>query len=217
MSESADALRTQTGDVARSLDAIAKIEKGIKKARDAQGHQDCHDTGCGGCGDGAEITFGYNDLVLPGAQPEFGKQTMELARSQPFGEVKVNGDMDGGFGRLTDGLDAQTRRIAMFCRAIRLILGPPPWRLNRVTTVRDPWPIMPERLINERIGITVYKGEAAFSWKGIKGHQSIAASSLPPCLPSQSIRRSPLCWSRSDCTRLTTSTDSRHQRPVVSG
>lgn len=175
---SADALRTQTGDVARSLDAIAKIEKGIKKARDAQATKTATTQVVAGVAMGPEITFGYNDLVLPGAQPEFGKQTMELAGLNPFGEVKVNGDMDGGFGQLTDGLDAQTRRIAMFS----VEYSSDPWTAavasqqgyDRARSLAD----YAERLINERIGMTVYKGEAPFGWKGIKDIKSIAASGL---------------------------------------
>lgn len=173
-----DGLRTQTGDVARSLDAIAKIEKGIKRSRDAQATKNATTQVVAGVAMGPEITFGYNDLVLPGAQPEFGKQTMELAGLNPFGEVKVNGDMDGGFGQVTDGLDAQTRRIAMFS----VEYSSDPWTqavashqgYDRARSLAD----YAERLINERIGMTVYLGQSAFGWKGIKDIKSIAASSL---------------------------------------
>ena len=173
-----DGLRTQTGDVARSLDAIAKIEKGVKRAHDAQATKNATTQVVAGVATGPEITFGYNDLVLPGAQPEFGKQTMELAGLNTFGEVKVNGDMDGGFGQLTDGIDAQTRRIAMFT----VEYASDPWTqavashqgYDRARSLADG----AERLMNERIGMTVYLGQSAFGWKGIKDIKSIAASGL---------------------------------------
>ena len=174
-----EGLRTQTGDVARSLDAISKIEKGVKqRARDAQATKTATTQVVAGVATGPEITFGYNDLILPGAQPEFGKQTMELAGLNTFGEVKVNGDMDGGFGQLTDGLDAQTRRIAMFT----VEYASDPWTqavashqgYNRAQSLAD----AAEQLMNERIGMTVYLGQSAFGWKGIKDIKSIAASSF---------------------------------------
>ncbi len=173
-----DGLRTQTGQVARELDAVFKVEGAVKRARDAQATKTATTQVVAGVATGPEITFGYNDLVLPGAQPEFGKQTMELAGLNTFGEVKVNGDFDGGFGQLTDGIDAQTRRIAMFTveyasdpwtQAVASLQG-----YDRARSLAD----SAEQLMNERIGMTVYKGEAAFGWKGIKDIKSIAASSF---------------------------------------
>ena len=173
-----DGLRTQTGQVARELDAVFKIEGAVKRARDAQATKTATTQVVAGVATGPEITFGYNDVILPGAQPEFGKQTMELAGLNTFGEVKVQGDMDGGFGQFTDGLDAVTKRIAMFT----VEYATDPWTqavashqgYNRAQSLADG----AERLMNERIGQTVYLGQSAFGWKGIKDIKSIAASSF---------------------------------------
>lgn len=173
-----DGLRTQTGQVARALDTIGKIELDIKKSRDAQATKTATTQVVAGVAQGPEITFGYNDLVLPGQQPEFGKQTMELTGLNPAGEVKVNGDLDGGFGQITDGLDAQTRRIAMFTveyasdpftQAVASHQG-----YDRARSLAD----ASERLMNQRIGMTVYLGESSYGWKGIKDIKTIAASGL---------------------------------------